>query len=92
MAPSYMLLDQRSYHSAGPHLMKRDLSVTHAQAVTLGVMGAYVVVIALLWNLPYVRWSLWPFKVRRNSTNAELCCNLAFLGGFFLLTCDRNQK
>lgn len=26
-------------------------------------MGAYVVVIALLWNLPYVRWSLWPFKM-----------------------------
>lgn len=46
-----------------PHLLKRDLSVNHTQAVTLGVMGAYVVVIALLWNLPYVRWSLWPFKV-----------------------------
>jgi hypothetical protein len=27
------------------------------------VMAVYVVVIALLWNLPYVRWSLWPFKV-----------------------------
>ncbi|KAM0094368.1 hypothetical protein ACP6JD_002253 [Aspergillus fumigatus] len=46
-----------------PHLLKRDLSVNHTQAVTLGVMGAYVVVIALLWNLPYVRWSLWPFKM-----------------------------
>ncbi|RAL12217.1 M50 family metallopeptidase [Aspergillus homomorphus CBS 101889] len=64
MAPSYMVLDQRSYAAAaGPHLLKRDLSVTHAQGVTLGVMGAYVVVIALLWNLPYVRWSLWPFKM-----------------------------
>lgn len=49
--------------AAGPYLLKRDLSVNHTQAVTLGVMAAYVVVIALLWNLPYVRWSLWPFKV-----------------------------
>lgn len=47
----------------GFHLLKRDLTTTHTQAVTLGVMAAYVVVIALLWNLPYVRWSLWPFKV-----------------------------
>lgn len=47
-----------------PHLFKRGvLSVNHTQAVTLGVMAVYVVVIALLWNLPYVRWSLWPFKV-----------------------------
>lgn len=50
--------------SAGLYLLKRDLTVDHTQAVTLGVMAAYVVVIALLWNLPYVRWSLWPFKVR----------------------------
>lgn len=49
--------------SAGSYLLKRDLSVNHTQAVTLGVMAAYVVVIALLWNLPYVRWCLWPFKV-----------------------------
>ena len=47
----------------GSYLLKRDLSVNHTQAVTLGVMAAYVVVIALLWNLPYVRWCLWPFKV-----------------------------
>jgi hypothetical protein len=45
------------------HLMRRSLSVNHTQAVTLGVIVAYAVVIALLWNLPYVRWSLWPFKV-----------------------------
>jgi hypothetical protein len=48
-----------SYH----HFARRDLSVNHTQGVTLGVIGAYVVVIALLWNLPYVRWVLWPFKV-----------------------------
>ncbi|KAJ5157913.1 uncharacterized protein N7482_009013 [Penicillium canariense] len=46
-----------------PHLAKRSLTVNHTQAVTLGIMAVYVVVIALLWNLPYVRWSLWPFKV-----------------------------
>lgn len=45
------------------HLMRRGLSVNHTQGVTLGVIVAYAVVIALLWNLPYVRWSLWPFKV-----------------------------
>lgn len=48
---------------AQPHLQKRGLSVNHTQGVTLGVIGAYVVIIALLWNLPYVRWVLWPFKV-----------------------------
>jgi hypothetical protein len=37
--------------------------VNHTQGVTLGVIAAYVVVIALLWNLPYVRWVLWPFKM-----------------------------
>lgn len=56
-------LVERSPETA-PLLFKRgDLSVNHTQAVTLGVMAVYVVVIALLWNLPYVRWSLWPFKV-----------------------------
>jgi hypothetical protein len=45
------------------HLVRRGLSVNHTQSVTLGVIVAYAAVIALLWNLPYVRWSLWPFKV-----------------------------
>lgn len=44
-------------------VVRRGLSVNHTQQVTLGVIVAYTVVIALLWNLPYVRWSLWPFKV-----------------------------
>jgi len=51
---------------AQPHLhqlSRRGLSVNHTQGVTLGIIGVYVVVIALLWNLPYVRWSLWPFKM-----------------------------
>lgn len=41
----------------------RSLTVNHTQGVTLGVIIAYVVVIGLLWNIPYVRWVLWPFKV-----------------------------
>lgn len=51
---------ERSAHT----LARRGLSVTDTQKVTLGVIAVYVVVIALLWNLPIVRWSLWPFKVR----------------------------
>lgn len=43
---------------------KRALQVRGAQGVTLGVIAIYIVAIALLWNLPYVRWVLWPFKVR----------------------------
>lgn len=44
-------------------LSRRDLTVNDAQKVTLGIIAAYVVAIALLWNLPYIRWVLWPFKV-----------------------------
>ena len=44
-------------------LLRRSLTVNSTQGVTLGVIVAYTVVIALLWNLPYVRWLLWPFKV-----------------------------
>jgi len=42
---------------------RRDLSVNNSQAVTLGIIAVYVVVIALLWNIPYVRNVLWPFKM-----------------------------
>ena len=48
-------------------LSRRGLSVTSdSQKVTLGVIAAYIVAIAILWNLPFVRWSLWPFKVSRH--------------------------
>jgi hypothetical protein len=64
-------LARRALVTAGPavasHHLPRGLSVNHTQGVTLGVIGAYVVIIALLWNLPYVRWVLWPFKVRTPS-------------------------
>ncbi|KAL3426829.1 hypothetical protein PVAG01_00338 [Phlyctema vagabunda] len=62
---------RRAVAAAGPgmakmsaaHLSRRALTVNHTQGVTLGVIAAYAVIIALLWNLPYVRWSLWPFKM-----------------------------
>ena len=63
---------KRAIVAAGPEiaklsaqnlLLRRSLTANSTQKVTLGVIAAYAVVIALLWNLPYVRWSLWPFKV-----------------------------
>lgn len=45
------------------HLAARGLTVSNTQKVTLGVIAAYIVAIALLWNIPYVRTVLWPFKV-----------------------------
>lgn len=48
-------------------LARRDLqNPNHTQQVTLGIIGVYVVVIAILWNVPYVRMVLWPFKVCQN--------------------------
>ncbi|KAK4239678.1 peptidase M50B-like-domain-containing protein [Achaetomium macrosporum] len=44
-------------------LSRRDLTVNDAQKVTLGIIAAYVVGIAILWNVPYIRWVLWPFKM-----------------------------
>ncbi|KAL1882677.1 hypothetical protein VTK73DRAFT_1589 [Phialemonium thermophilum] len=44
-------------------LQRRNLTVNDTQKVTLGVIAAYIVAIALLWNLPYIRWVLWPFKM-----------------------------
>lgn len=53
-----------SYYEYGaPVLSRRDLTVNDTQKVTLGVIAAYIVGIAILWNVPYVRYVLWPFKV-----------------------------
>ncbi|KAK4191711.1 peptidase M50B-like-domain-containing protein [Podospora australis] len=53
-----------SPHIARSVLVRRGgLGVTDAQKVTLGIIAAYVVVIAILWNVPYIRWVLWPFKM-----------------------------
>lgn len=54
---------------AQPHLhtlSRRGLGVNHTQGVTLGVLAAYIVIIAILWNVPYIRWVLWPFKVHNS--------------------------
>ncbi|KAF8856658.1 hypothetical protein BDZ45DRAFT_462975 [Acephala macrosclerotiorum] len=67
----FLYAAKRTVVAAGPDLARlsahslarRSLSVNHTQGVTLGVIAAYTVAIALLWNLPYVRWSLWPFKM-----------------------------
>jgi hypothetical protein len=44
-------------------LSARGLSVNHTQSITLGIIVLYVAVIGILWNIPYVKYSLWPFKV-----------------------------
>ncbi|KDN60393.1 hypothetical protein CSUB01_00499 [Colletotrichum sublineola] len=44
-------------------LTRRNLTVNHTQGVTLGVIGAYAVIIAILWNVPFLRQILWPFKM-----------------------------
>jgi hypothetical protein len=70
MAPWPPLESASSIHASSelqPHhhaLVSRNLQhPTHTQAVTLGVIGGYVVAIAILWNVPYLRMILWPFKV-----------------------------
>lgn len=50
--------------SAEHLVQRRGITVDHTQGITLGIIIAYVVIIAILWNVPYVRWVLWPFKVR----------------------------
>ena len=35
----------------------------HAQVVTLVVILAYVVAIAIAWNVPFLKAALYPFKV-----------------------------
>ena len=84
MAPSYFALrghweGTAASLSAHHPLLRRGLSVNSTQEATLGVIVAYIVIIALLWNLPYVRWSLWPFKMlviafHEFSHAATACC------------------
>lgn len=86
MPPFYATDTKRAVMVAGAFVAKRNLTVNHTQSITLGVMAAYVVVIALLWNLPYIRWSLWPFKVlsscsprpHRKRTNQRKMLVIAF--------------
>jgi hypothetical protein len=62
MAPA--VWDFTDHHVDYAHLARRSLeNPNHTQRVTLGVIGAYAVIIAILWNVPYLRMILWPFKV-----------------------------
>ncbi|PMD53451.1 uncharacterized protein K444DRAFT_668065 [Hyaloscypha bicolor E] len=57
---------KRAVVAAGPEMARlsaRGLSVNHTQGITLGIIVLYIAVIALLWNIPYVKYSLWPFKM-----------------------------
>lgn len=57
-----LVTESRDDHDAS--LARRNLQhPNHTQAVTLGVIAAYAVGIAILWNVPYLRMVLWPFKV-----------------------------
>ena len=70
--PDILKVARRAAIATGPYLAQysahhaltpRSLKVNKAQEVTLGIIVAYVVVIAVLWNVPYIRMVLWPFKV-----------------------------
>ncbi|KFA62735.1 hypothetical protein S40285_05040 [Stachybotrys chlorohalonatus IBT 40285] len=62
MAPA--VWDFTDHHVDYAHLARRSLeNPNHTQRVTLGVIGAYAVIIAILWNVPYLRMILWPFKM-----------------------------
>lgn len=75
LPPSFGKLARRALITAGPALAqphlhsfeRRGLGVNHTQGVTLGVLIAYVVIIGILWNVPYIRWVLWPFKVSHSA-------------------------
>ncbi|GAA6003974.1 hypothetical protein JCM10207_006493 [Rhodosporidiobolus poonsookiae] len=60
-APSTAL--RMEARDGGHSLARRSLEPNHTQAVTLGVIGAYAVVITILWNVPVLHWVLWPFKM-----------------------------
>ena len=62
--------------SAATMLIQRDLTVKGGQGVTLGVIAAYVVGIAILWNIPYLRYVLWPFKVILKEMNSSTFADL----------------
>jgi len=64
MAPALLSIDRMNVSLSARELLRRDLeNPNHTQQVTLGVIVAYVVAIAILWNVPYLRIILWPFKM-----------------------------
>ncbi|EFX04408.1 hypothetical protein CMQ_1336 [Grosmannia clavigera kw1407] len=58
-----LLVHRAAEHLRTHQLSARGLTVSNTQKVTLGVIAAYIVAIALLWNIPYIRYILWPFKM-----------------------------
>lgn len=68
MAPALLSMAARGLEAVSDvkysSLHQRDLqNPNHTQRVTLGVIAAYAVGIAILWNVPYLRMILWPFKM-----------------------------
>ena len=61
MAPIVERAAEHAIHLLTLH--RRNLDMSSTQKVTLGIIAVYVVVIAILWNIPYVSKILWPFKV-----------------------------
>jgi len=42
---------------------KSQLTPTDTQKVTLIVAGCYIIVIAILWHVPFLSWIIYPFKL-----------------------------
>lgn len=57
----------------GQHYARDLQNPTRTQQITLGVIAAYVVAIAILWNVPYLKMILWPFKVRAHLLVPHAC-------------------
>jgi len=43
---------------------KEDFKPTEQQTTTLIIIGIYIVVILIFWNVKYLKTILWPFKVK----------------------------
>lgn len=60
-----LITSTTSLLSAHHHILSaRDLTLkSDTQKITLGIIFAYILAIFILWNVPYLRYSLWPFKM-----------------------------
>ncbi|RDA92166.1 hypothetical protein CP533_5588 [Ophiocordyceps camponoti-saundersi (nom. inval.)] len=57
-------IQPRDVHQTTHLLSARDMQhPTPSQQLTLGIIAVYVFGIAVLWNVPYLRMVLWPFKM-----------------------------
>jgi len=46
-----------------PIVQKDDFKPTEHQTSTLIIIGVYILVILIFWNVKYLNTILWPFKV-----------------------------